>query len=117
MKSRLGLLANRFERRALATRMRLAGLLHRQRAEAATAGDGVAEWMTWIGPASAPEGRRRVMEHLETGAQQLIDLQVRHEAERKNLETMWLRLDETARLLNRAASRRARRSIETGGEE
>jgi hypothetical protein len=117
MNSRLGVLAKRFELRALATRLRLAGLLHRQRSEVSTTGDGVAEWMTWIGAASAPEGRRRVMEQLETDAQQLIDLQVRHEAEQKNLETMWLRLDETARLLNRAASRRARRSIETGGEE
>lgn len=117
MSGRLALIAKRFELRALATRMRLAGLLHRQRTEAATTGDGVAEWMTWIGPARAPAERRRVMEHQETNAQQLIDLQVRHEAERRNLETMWLRLDETARLLNRAASRRARRSIETGGEE
>lgn len=113
-------LVKRFELRSLTARLRLERLLHRQQHEDAVTSSEASEWLAWLDRQSADgpdERRRRVIEQSDRGAMRITELRQRHASERREAEAEWVALDETTRLLNRVASRRARRVMDTGGEE
>jgi len=119
MSSSLRRLAKRYELRAMTARLRLERLLVQQQREEADTRTETSDWLAWLdrqGWDGSDERRRRVIEQSDRGALHLAELRQRHESERNDLNAEWVALDETTRLLNRVASRRARRAMQTGGE-
>ena len=120
MSDSLKRLAMCYELRSMAARTRLQRVVQSQRREDALLCDSVYGWLAWLDgldPDAGLEQRRSWLEQSEIGLTQIAALREQHEAERKALAAEWVALDETTRLLNRVASRPARRNIETGGEE
>jgi hypothetical protein len=120
MSTTLTQLAMRFELRSMSARLRLQRAVQRQQREDALLCEQATGWLEWHDRAATDpsmDQKRRWIEQSEIGMTRIKQVREQHETERNELAAEWEALDETTRLLNRVASRRARRNTETGGEE